>query len=591
MSKRILLACVLSLSAAWWTPALAHGTNDHTVPTLPAAAAPVTPAADAAVPPEAAAPDEAPVRAEAAAPAAAAAAAPSEGGNVMVHEGLPAEWIQGAAALMLLMAIWAVVRRPAGEAPARSLNLAQVRGIGPLVRFLNRSPYPLLAARLASVSVFLFVIAAGFFGTAHPEHNIATAFVWNIWWPLVIVAVFFIGSAWCAICPWDTLAGWIVRRSWWKRVAPHPGLNLKVPRYLQNVWIALLMFMGLSWLELGAGVTGRPMLTAALGLVMLVLSIVFLLVFERKAFCRYACPVGRTVGFYSRLSPIEVRPVSQSTCDSCKTLECFHGSRQIEPCPSKLVVGRFSENSFCLSCGNCVLSCPSQNVSWRLRTMDTEAKKAGTPGWDSAWFMLALLGITSFHGITMIPQWGEWLVAMARFTGETGSLFFSFATGMLASSALPVAVYAAAIWLVQLGGGGAASYKKLFGGFAFTALPLAFAYHLAHNMDHLIGEGGDVLRVLANPFGWGLAPLTSAQRHDIMMQQVVPETVMFALQTGFIVLGFWLAVQIARYQARKLIVADGLVDRARKMLPLLGFFAAVTATNLWLLAQDMEMRF
>jgi ferredoxin len=492
---------------------------------------------------------------------------------------------------MLLIALWALFARAASEAPARSINLAQVPVIGPVVRLLNRSPYPLLAARLASVSVFLFIIAAGFFGTEHPENNIATSFVWNIWWPLVIVAVFFIGSAWCAICPWDTLAGWIVRRSWWKRVMPHPGLNLKVPRPLQNVWIALLMFMGLSWLELGAGVTGRPVLTATLGVLMVVLSVVFLLVFERKAFCRYACPVGRTVGFYSRLSPIEVRPLEQSTCDSCKTLECFHGSQKIEPCPSKLVVGRFSENSFCLSCGNCVLSCPSQNVSWRLRTMDTEAKKAGTPGWDSAWFMLALLGITIFHGITMIPQWGEWLTAMARLTGETGSLFFSFAAGMIASSVIPVAVYALAIWLVALGDRGATSYKKLFGGFSFTALPLAFAYHLAHNMDHLLGEGGDVLRVLANPFGWGLAPLTSAQRHDIMMQQVVPETVMFTLQAGFIVLGFWLAVQIARYQARKLIAADGLVDRARKMLPLLAFFAAVTAANVWLLAQDMEMRF
>jgi ferredoxin len=302
--------------------------------------------------------------------------------------------------------------------------------------------------------------------------------------------------------------------------------------------------------------------------------------------------VGRTVGFYSRLSPIEVRPLQQSTCDSCKTLECYHGSREIEPCPSKLVVGRFSENSFCLSCGNCVLSCPSQNVSWRLRTMDTEARKAGTPGWDSAWFMLALLGITSFHGITMIPQWSEWLLEMARVTGETGRLFVGFAAGMLASTAAPVALYAAAIWLVHLGGqGGAGAYRKLFGGFAFTALPLAFAYHLAHNMDHLLGEGGDVLRVLGNPFGWGLAPLTGLARHQIMMQTVVPENVIFGLQAGFIVLGFWLAVQIARYQARKLLAPQGVVERVKKMLPLLLFFAAITAGNLWLLAQDMEMRF
>ncbi len=179
---------------------------------------------------------------------------------------------------------------------------------------------------------------------------------------------------------------------------------------------------------------------------------------------------------------------------------------------------------------------------------------------------------------------------MAHFTGESGRLFVSFATGMLGATVVPVALYAAAIWALNLGGG-RTSYKKLFGGFAFTALPLAFAYHLAHNMDHLLGEGGDVLRVLGNPFGWGLAPLTSVQRHNIMMQNVVPENVVFALQAGFIVLGFWLAVQIGRYQARKLLAPGGLADRVRKMLPLLLFFAAITAGNLWLLSQDMEMRF
>jgi len=582
MPQRILLACVLCL-AAWWGPAFGHGTNEHGVPTLAAPADATAQAGATATATEDAAPADA-------APAAAPPAADAGGDNLMIHPGLPQEWIAAAASVMGLIALWSLLAQPAGDGLARSWNLARMPLVGPLVRFLNNSPYPLLAARLASVSVFLVVIAAGFFGTVHPEHNIATAFVWNIWWPLVIVAVFVIGSAWCAVCPWDTLASWIVRRSWWRRVAPHPGLNLKVPRALQNVWIALLMFMGLSWLELGAGVTGKPVLTAALGIVMLVLSIVFLLVFERKAFCRYACPVGRTVGFYSRLSPIAVRPISQSTCDGCKSMECYHGSEQIEPCPSRLVVGRFSENTFCLSCGNCVLSCPEQNVSWRLRTMDTEARKAGTPGWDAAWFMLALLGITSFHGITMIPQWSEWVVQMAQAIGETGHLFLSFATGMVASSALPVLVYGAAIALANIGGQGGSSYRKLFGGFAFTALPLAFAYHLAHNMDHLLREGGDVLRVMANPFGLGLKPLTSVERHSLMMAVVMPENVTFAIQSGLMVLGFWLAVQIARHQARRLLPAGGLGARL-KLLPLLGFFAAVTAANLWLMAQDMEMRF
>ncbi len=571
MFRKTIVACLFCLSAAGWGTANAHGTQEHSAPTLP------IPAAEAPAP---GASSEAPSTAP---------PAQAEEENVMVHPGLPEGWIQGAAAAMAAIALWALAVA-VRSAPARSLNLALAPGIGPVVRFLNRSPYPLLAARVASVGVFLLVVAAGFLGTRHPEHNLATVFVWNIWWPLVVVAVFVIGSAWCAVCPWDTLAGWLVRRRWWRRASPHPGLNLKVPRYLQNVWIALLMFMGLSWLELGAGVTGKPVMTAALALVMLGLSIAFLLLFERKAFCRYACPVGRTIGFYSRLSPIAVRPVSQETCDRCSTLECYHGSRDIEPCPSRLVVGRFSENTFCLSCGNCSLSCPEKNVSWRLRTVDSEAKKTVVPGWDAAWFMLALLGITSFHGITMIPQWSSWLTGVARAIGETGHLFVSFAAGMTASFAVPVLFYAAAIGLVHAATGREHAYRKLFGGFAFSALPLAFAYHLAHNMDHLLREGGDLLRVLGNPLGIGLRPFTSAERHDLMMRVVVPEDVTFALQAGFMVLGFWLAVQIARYQARRL-MGEGDLKGRLKILPLLVFFAAVTAGNFWLMAQDMEMRF
>ncbi len=78
-----------------------------------------------------------------------------------------------------------------------------------------------------------------------------------------------------------------------------------MPKQLRNVWPALLLFIGLTWLELGAGVTTSPYATALLALLMLVLATVSLSLFERKAFCRYFCPVGRTVGFYSQLAPVE----------------------------------------------------------------------------------------------------------------------------------------------------------------------------------------------------------------------------------------------------------------------------------------------
>lgn len=362
---------------------------------------------------------------------AAPALAHGMGEQVMLHPGLPAAWLAAIGALVAAIAVWTLTARVPQDVQARTVNLAALPVVGPLVRFLNRSPCPLLGMRIVSVGVMLVVIAAGFFGNVSPERNFATSFVWTIWWPLVVVSVLFVGSAWCAVCPWDTLATWLVRRRWWRRAEPHPGLNLKVPPYLRHVWIALLMFVVLTWLEFGAGVTTIPFMTALLAVLMIVLSVGFLLVFERKAFCRYACPVGRTLGLYSRLAPVAVRPLKQATCDRCETMECYNGSKQIEPCPTNLTVGRFNQNTFCLSCGNCALSCPHQNVSWRLRTMGSEAREQAVPQWDAAWFMLVLVGITSFHGLTMIPRWNDWVMAIARTTGEMGDLYVSFTLGML----------------------------------------------------------------------------------------------------------------------------------------------------------------
>jgi len=32
----------------------------------------------------------------------------------------------------------------------------------------------------------------------------------------------------------------------------------------------------------------------------------------------------------------------------------------------------------------------------------------------------ALLGIKTFHGLTMMPFWSDWVIAIARAVGETG---------------------------------------------------------------------------------------------------------------------------------------------------------------------------
>lgn len=507
----------------------------------------------------------------------------------MVHPGLPTFWGVTVGVSIVLIGLWALARPNPPEIQARHVDLAGLPLAGPWIRMLTSSPWPLLVLKVVLVAIFVLIIASGLFGTPIPERNIATALTWNLWWTGLIVAIFFLGSAWCGVCPWDALASWLVRRRLRRRAHPNNSLNLRVPKGLRNVWPALFMLIGLTWLELGVGVTASPYATAVLALLMLVLATVSMALFERKAFCRYFCPVGRTVGFYARLAPVELRPVDAEVCARCTTLECYHGSETVEPCPTHLVMGRLTQNTYCTSCGHCTQSCPHQNISWRLRPQSLEAIQSARPHWDEAWFMLGLLALTAFHGVTMMPFWEAWLSRLARLIGDSGQLLWSFSVGLGLSLLLPIALYTLMIGITHRLSGASVPFKRLFAALAFVALPLAFAYHLAHNLNHLVREGGGIGALFANPLGLGTQPMSAAEKHLRHMDPLLSQDILFALQAGLLVFGFWIALKILRHRARGLFPSRGRFTGWR-MLPLMLFISGITAFNLWLLMQPMVMR-
>ncbi len=512
-----------------------------------------------------------------------------ESPGFMVHPGLPTSWGIAVGISMLLIALWTLLKPSPSRLQTRYINLTLLPYVGPWMRLLTTSPWPLMVVKLLLVAGFLLIIVAGLFGTPIPERNIATALTWNLWWAGLIVAIFFLGSAWCGVCPWDALATWLVRRRLWRRAYPNNSLNLRLPKRLRNVWPALLMFIGLTWLELGVGVTASPYATAALALLMVVLATVSLALFERKAFCRYFCPVGRTVGFYAQLAPVELRPIDAQVCASCTTLDCYHGNDTVEPCPTHLVMGRLTQNTYCISCGNCTQSCPQQNISWRLRPQSLEAIKGARPHWDEAWFMLGLLALTSFHGLTMLPFWEIWMSQLAQLIGDSGQLLWSFTIGLLVSMVIPIVLYASVVSATSWLTGNYLSFKVLFSGLAFISLPLAFAYHLAHNLNHLVRESSGVGAMFFNPLGVGTQPMSTAEKHLRHMELLISQDLLFALQAGLIVFGFWIALKVLRHRGAGLLGTDSGI-RGRHMLPMLLFIAAVTVFNLWLLMQPMVMR-
>lgn len=508
--------------------------------------------------------------------------------GMMMHPGLPDNWILFVLLVMAVLFGWGLFAG-AGRYRPRSISFKTLPLVGPWLNGLVTRPWLLLALRLVFVAIFLLVIISGLFGTAVPERNLATMLTWTLWWTGLIIATWFVGSAWCAVCPWDVLSTWLVRLHLWRRASMVNSLNLRVPKALRNLWPASWMFIILSWLELGFGLTTSPYGTAILSLVVVVLALLSQVVYERKAFCRYFCSVGRTIGFYASLSPLALRPVDQAVCADCKTLECFKGTADIEPCPTYLVIGRSKQNTFCTSCGACSQSCPYQNVNWSLRKSGEEAIYHVRPSWDESWFILILVSLTSFHGLTMLPGWHAWVSQWARTIGDSGQLLWSFSTGMLLSIALPIAVFVLAVavirWLLRAR---QMEFKRLFAVLGLPFLPLAFAYHLAHNLNHLMRESRGIGSVLLNPLGLHTLPLSRHEMH-MRMFPLISQDVLFALQAGLMLLGFWFALRILQHRLATLAIRERMPLFASKLIMLL-LLAALSLFNLWLLMQPMVMR-
>jgi len=514
---------------------------------------------------------------------------PSEG---MVHPGLSVNWVFGILVVMVVIVMRSMLTgNSISTVTTGKLNLSRLPLVGSFFSALVVKPWILLSLRIVAALVFLLVIYAGLFGTPVPERNIATVLTWTVWWSAVVISVFFVGSAWCAICPWDAIATWLVRRKLWRRGDASSSLNIRVPKYLRTIWPALFLFIGLTWLELGAGVTTSPYATALLALLMVVLATVSLALYERKAFCRYFCPIGRTLGAYGAMAPIALRPIDKQICVECKTLECYHGTKDVEPCPTHLLMGTLTQNTYCTSCGACSMSCPKQNVGWRLRGIGEEITHASRPHTDEAWFILGLVSLTIFHGFTMMPYWEDWMRQLAYQIGDSGQILTSFTIGMTVAMLVPILLYLLVVRLVHLLGHSPHHFQRVFNALAFSLLPLAFTYHIAHNLSHLVRESQGFWAVLFNPLGIGTVPLSVGEIHMRHMSPLLNNEIVFALQATLALFGFWLALRIARQRLTNVVAAgNSKAVMVISFTPILILITGFSLVNLWLLMQPMIMR-
>ncbi len=494
--------------------------------------------------------------------------------------GIPTRMYQISLVAVLLLSFglieWLSFRTAGKGAMAARLELT---AWPPLRRLLSWRLFPFLP-RAVLAALFLLVIAAGLFGNQNPAMNIAPLLTWTVWWTGLIFAVLYFGKAWCTVCPWDALAGWAERLKFWGPRGAGQGLALPWPKPLRNIWFAVALFVGLTWIELGMGITLIPRATAWVALGMLGLAVVSAFLFERKAFCRYACLVGRVSGLYALFSAVEVR-ASSGVCAECKTADCWKGNERGDGCPTFEYPRAMKLNTYCTMCAECFKTCPGGSMALRLRPWGADLAVEGKPRSDEAVLALILLSMTAFHGLTMTPSWVA-LQEAAR--AATGWSFAGVFTALMAASlVLPCLIYGALAWLSARWG--KVEFRDLWVRFAYALLPIALFYHLAHNAEHFLMEGPKLLALVSDPFGrgwnlfgtalWTVPPLVSLEG-------------LWQIQILFVLVGHLYSLWITAQTARRLVAGGGGVLAVQG--PMLAAMVAFSWASLWLLKQPMEMR-
>jgi polyferredoxin/mono/diheme cytochrome c family protein len=414
-------------------------------------------------------------------------------------------------------------------------------------RFIKRAfmarPFQFLL-QLPIVLGFLLVIVTGFLGDQNPGRNFATLATWTIWWSAVIFMILFLGASWCLICPWSAISDWIERVSFWKR-KEGIGLKHKWPQALKSRHIMTAFFIVVTWLELGIFITYSPRYTAFFALLLILLILATALVFTKKSFCRYVCFVGGIVGVYSNLAPVEVRSRDKKVCDDCKTKDCIRGNHKGYPCPIYEYPGGMDKNTNCILCTECLKTCPPENMSLNIRPFFTDLSRGYKGRYDEAILALTLLGLTIYHGFTMLPVWFSW--ALNAYKSNYFLYLGVFSLLLVAFVAVPVGLHYLISWLTKkLSGSREVPLKKVFVQYAYAFIPVAFFYHLAHNVSHLNMEGVKIIPVLSDPFGWGWNLFgTSGAKASVLIGMATIKDVQLALILLGLVVGIFLSYRIS----------------------------------------------
>jgi len=387
----------------------------------------------------------------------------------------------------------------------------------PFIKNALKSRYPQLAVFIVMLVGYIFAILAGFIGTPVGSHNFSIVFVWIAWWAiLILVAVPFFGRGWCAVCPIPLPGEWLQRGAMLSPPDKKPKwLNLRVPKMFRNIWLQNISFLLLALFS--SVLLTTPNITGIVLAAMLFAAIGLSTIFERRAFCRYLCPVGGFIGLYSQTAPIELRIKDKQVCVSCDGKPCYNGSDIGYGCPWDVFPGGLTKNTYCGLCMECIRTCPHDNIAVNLRSFSADLAKPSTR-MDEAFKAFIMLGSSMIYAGVLLGPWGAFKDAAYNVGTST---WFMYAIIFLA---IIFGILPGFFTLGILKAKSVLPFKQRFASLATALIPLGLMFWVAFSLSFVLTNVSYILAALSDPLGlgWNLFGTANTAWHPMLTSILAP---------------------------------------------------------------------
>jgi polyferredoxin len=447
------------------------------------------------------------------------------------------------------------------------------------VRAILKSRWMPLALILFNLFMFVIILLAAFTGGfSAGNYNFGIMIVWILWWVLLmLMLVPGFSRAWCMMCPFPIFADWAQRtRLFEVKPGKLGGLGLKWPKKLSNMWVMNIAFLVTTFFS--GFMTVMPIATFILLGIIILAAFVVGLVFEKRTFCLYLCPVSGFQGLYSQFATVEVRRKDWEICKNHNPKTCYVGSEKGYGCPWNRTPFDFQKNTYCGMCLECLKTCPYDNMAINLRPPGVDLlvnTKREPRGLDEAWKAFIMLGIAIMFYLAFQGPWGliKDMVRGATLPGYLGYITFHAVFNLLI---IPGVFLVFAYLSKRLSGNKEVPLKTVFTNFAYTLIPMGLGVWMGFSVGILLPNGSYILRVLSDPFAWGwnLFGTTSVPWTPVLTG------IMGYLQGAILIVFFVFAVGYGSLLAKQT-YADAQQAR-RGFLPILAFLTLITLVFLWL---------